>query len=118
MVWLNDTVDLDSGDDMAKRVDNPQQRRKSYFDGEHWNAETRDRLGVRMFSRVEIPNTNKADMKKYAELLYGLATEMEYVAANTSLTEHGASLRFRFMVSHINRELKIIGKVSKKGREG
>ncbi len=109
MVYLNE--DPMSEAEVAKRVDNPADRGQSFFDGAHWNSETRDRLGIRIFARLEIPNTNKADMKKYAELLHGLATQMEYAAANTALTEHMANMQFRNSVMLVNHAMKNIAKI-------
>jgi len=97
--------------DVTKRVDNPGVRPHSFFDGGNWTEDTRERLGVRLFARIEIPNTNKNDMRKYAELLHGLATQMDHIAANTALTEHGAYLQFRSTVDIINHELKSLGKI-------
>jgi len=96
---------------MVKQIDNPGVRRKSYTDGEFWDAEARDRLGVRKYVRLEIPNTNKADMKKYAELVIGLGTQMQYIAANTAMTESIASMQFRMITQLINQELKVMGKL-------
>ena len=110
MVYMNEDP-RNELDDMTKQQDNPAERRHSFFDGAHWNSDTREKLGIRLFGRLEIPNTNKSDMKKYAELLHGLATQMEYLAANTALTEHGANMQFRNGVMMINHELKNIGKI-------
>ncbi len=110
MVWLNGPQTVKS-DEMTKRVDNPSERGVSFFDGAHWNAETRERLSIRLYARLEIPNTNKSDMKKFADLLHGLATQMEYLSANTALTEHGANMQFRNAVMMVNHELKNIGKI-------
>ena len=114
MVWQNRDPNADltviEGDEVVKRIDNPldhsDRSKRSFFDGGNWNADTREQLGIKLFARLEIPNTNKSDMKKFADLLHGLATKMEQTAANTALTEHEANILFRNMVQAANFEMK------------
>ena len=68
-----------------------------------WTPETRDRLGVRPTVRIDVPVTNKADMVKYADLLHGLATKMEYLAKNPQESEFGAYISF----THLIRETRL-----------
>lgn len=119
MVWQNRDPGADltmiEGDDMVKRVDNPfdpsERKGRSFFDGGSWNADAREQLGIKLFARLEIPNTHKSDMKKFADLLHGLATKMEHTAANTALTEHEANILFRNMVQAANFEMKERAKI-------
>ena len=115
MVWQNRDPGADltviEGNEVTKRVDNPGERSRSFFDGGNWNSASREQLGIRLFARLEIPNTNKHQMKKFADLLHGLATQMEYTAANTALSEHMANMQFRNSVMMINHEMKNIAEV-------
>lgn len=89
MVTTN--VDPMSGvSDMAKRIDNPADRGESIFDGPLWNARTRADLGIPLYTRIEVPIVNKHQMGKFAEILRGLATQMDHASKNTALTEHDA----------------------------
>ena len=99
------------GGDLTKQQDGPDHPRTSLYDGGHWNAQTREELGIKLFSRLEVPNTNKFDMKKYADLLHGLATKMEHLAVNTHLSEHEANLVFQSALSRTNFKMKERAKI-------
>lgn len=72
-----------------------------------WTSETRDRLGVRPTVRIDVPVTNKNDMVKYADLLHGLATRMEYIAKNPNESEFGAYISFTHLVREIRLKLDL-----------
>jgi len=116
MVTTN--IDPMSGvSEMVKRVDNPADRGESLFDGALWNANSRAELSIPLWTRLEIPNTNKHEMGKYATLLRGLATLMDHTSNNTALTEHDACSICRNHVRRANFKMKEIAKIDLRDQE-
>lgn len=115
MVWQNRDPGADltviEGSDVTKQKDGPDHPRTSLYDGGNWNAQSREELGIKLFSRLEVPNTNKFDMKVYADLLHGLATKMEQIAVNTHLSEHEANIVFQSALSRTNFLMKERAKI-------
>jgi len=116
MVTTN--VDPMSGvSEMTKQTDNPGKREQSYFDGKFWDAKTRDRLGIPLWTRLDIPNVNKHRMGQFSEMVRGLATQMEYISKNGALTEHDACTSFRNLVWRINLEMKAAADIDMRSPE-
>ncbi len=109
MVCLNETQTIE-GDEMTKRVDNPGERGKSFFDGEFWE-DAKNRMGVPLFRRLNVPVTRKADMKHFADIIHGLATEIERAGLNTALTEGEAELKVSGLIRRANYLLRDRAKI-------
>lgn len=72
-----------------------------------WTVETRDMLGVRPTVRIDIPVTNKSDMAKYADLLRGMATRMDYISKNMQESELGAYVALTHLVRETRMKLDL-----------
>lgn len=113
MVW-NDRGDPLATMTIEQEIEDMPRRRSDYDD--FWTSETRWKLGLPTFVRLEIPITHKSDMMKFIESARGALTRMEYEASNPHQTEHGAALMFMTYVSHANKEMKARANLLKTGR--
>lgn len=95
------------GDDMARR-----QTATDVF----WNDETRQMLGIRESVRLSIPLTNKHDLKKYADLLRGMASRMEYLSADVNSTELAACIGMQHLTSEIQMKMDLTAGRKRKTR--